>query len=334
MKEIGGEFCTTEYVKQEPFENSPNSVFLLSGRTAIDFIIKDIKVTKPFNNVLLPYYCCESMIVPFLHNNISVHFYFVNETDIKCNLKNVDAVLLIDYFGYINEQNLQIATEAKNQKITVIYDATHNLDGMDFSADYIFCSYRKWIYCNTAIAVKSTPFCISQPTNISKEYIRIRDKASELKKRYMNGELVDKLLFLSLFSKAEEMLAKDYNDYAGFPVIIDTEHILQKRRKNAACLLDSLRNIHGIRFWRMEVKKEDSPLFVPILVNDGKRDALKKHLIQNGIYCPVHWPKSKYHYDFCELYEEEISLICDQRYSEEDMIKVSEVIKSFFKRTR
>ena len=58
-------------------------------------------------------------------------------------------------------------------------------------------------------------------------------------------------------------------------------------------------------------------MFVPIIVPNGKRDALRRHLIRNEIYCPVHWPRP----EGCvsNLYDGELSLICDQRYGIEDM---------------
>ena len=66
----------------------------------------------------------------------------------------------------------------------------------------------------------------------------------------------------------------------------------------------------------------DCPLFVPIITK--KRNEIRQFLTDNKIYCPVHWPKPA----GCEsnLYDTELSLICDQRYSEEDMKRLVEVL--------
>jgi hypothetical protein len=55
-------------------------------------------------------------------------------------------------------------------------------------------------------------------------------------------------------------------------------------------------------------------------------------LIREQIYCPIHWPKSPYHGDCGELYDRELSLICDQRYDLTDMARMVGVIQRYFNR--
>ena len=79
-----------------------------------------------------------------------------------------------------------------------------------------------------------------------------------------------------------------------------------------------------------EISENDCPLFVPIIIE--QRDELKKMLISKGVYCPVHWPISKYHVlteGTRKIYEKELSIICDQRYSIEDMKKICCLIKGY-----
>lgn len=56
----------------------------------------------------------------------------------------------------------------------------------------------------------------------------------------------------------------------------------------------------------------------------GDRDALRKYLIDNGIYCPIHWPEVMG--ATIGVRENELSLICDQRYSEGDMQAIVDAI--------
>ena len=75
-------------------------------------------------------------------------------------------------------------------------------------------------------------------------------------------------------------------------------------------------------------------MFVPVLVPDGKRDALRQYLMQNEIYCPIHWPISDLHRldkRTGQIYENELSLVCDQRYSQEDMYHMVTLINRFWK---
>ena len=73
----------------------------------------------------------------------------------------------------------------------------------------------------------------------------------------------------------------------------------------------------------------DVPLFVPVLVKDSLRDPLRRFLIGNQIYCPVHWPDAGTG-GGKELYAGELSLLCDQRYGQEDMQRQINTIKEFF----
>ncbi len=329
INEIGSEFWQKKTTKKEKTKN--NLAHLLSGRTALDFIIKDIKAERQLGSVMLPSYCCESMIEPFERNGVDVRFYKVSEESIDYPTNNCDAVLIFDFFGYEEPFNAKIAlAESDNGKIT-IYDSTHKLNGPSIKVDYAFCSYRKWQYCNFSEVRKLTgDFCISKPVNLNTAYCEMRDKAARLKAAYMAGDKADKLEFLKLFSSAEDMLNHDYVGYTGEIADVDIKAVIEARRRNAHHLISGLQNIPGIKLWKATLGPTDTPLFVPILVRNGLRDALKIYLIKNFIYCPVHWPLSRSHGAYRDIYDEELSLICDQRYSIEDMDREVEVIKNFF----
>ena len=82
------------------------------------------------------------------------------------------------------------------------------------------------------------------------------------------------------------------------------------------------------------MKETDCPMFVPIYVPNGQRDRMKQYLIKQEIYCPVHWPISKHHRLSKKerlLYDNELSLVCDQRYTEEDMSRMADTIFAFWK---
>ena len=74
-REIGGEFWKHQ-LSACP-DHAYNIAYLLSGRTALKFIIDDICQEADFRKILLPSYCCESMIKPFLTSGIEVQFYSV-----------------------------------------------------------------------------------------------------------------------------------------------------------------------------------------------------------------------------------------------------------------
>ena len=65
MLEIGSEFCNADPVGRA-------KKFFISGRTALDYIIRDILNKYDIKSALLPSYCCHTMIEPFLKTQIAI----------------------------------------------------------------------------------------------------------------------------------------------------------------------------------------------------------------------------------------------------------------------
>jgi len=144
----------------------------------------------------------------------------------------------------------------------------------------------------------------------------MRENAYEKKALYMACKENNKAEFLSDFSAAEELLEKDYVGYSADAAALRIATLIPEgisaRQINAALLLAELTDIPEITPLFSQVEDDDIPLFLPVLVKDGKRDALKNYLIQHDIYCPVHWPISELHRLNAEtkkIYDEELSLI-------------------------
>lgn len=107
---------------------------------------------------------------------------------------------------------------------------------------------------------------------------------------------------------------------------MDIDFIKKKRQKNARYLLKNIEFDKNIKPIFKEIKSEDVPLFFPILVRD--------RFIENGIYCPTHWGVSIYRTlteKERQIYDNEMSVICDQRYSVEDTKIICEIINRWKK---
>ena len=151
-----------------------------------------------------------------------------------------------------------------------------------------------------------------------------------LKKDYVEGKPGADKSYLKLFNEAEERLENIGIVRAAERDIrlakkIDAEFIRIQRRRNAQILRQAFPD------WLIfpEMRETDCPMFVPVLVPNGKRDELRRYLIRHDIYCPVHWPMSDFHHlDEQErsVYENELSLVCDQRYTEQDMNRFVKMI--------
>lgn len=356
LNEIGSHFWETETIKDcnkslsfiaNKYSANESIIYTLSGRTALDLIIRDIKKTRDIKNVYMPSYCCHSMLVPFVKHNIKIYFYDIvldekNNLKFKIDLnKKYDVVFLIQYFGYKNISIEEIIKQFQNNGSLIIEDKTHSLlIDQGSAADYTFASCRKWTgLASGGIAAKNAgSFAINKLINTNENFVKLRSDAEQLKKDYIEKGFGDKSEFLSLYNKAEELLDLDYSKYLmdsnsiSLFQQLDTQVIKRKRVINAKILLKGLSNLKCVNPIFKKVQEGDAPLFFPVIAENGKRDKLKHFLVENEIYCPSHWILSPYHIisaDSKQIYEKELSLVCDQRYGEEEMQKEIEVIKNF-----
>ena len=348
MKEIGSEFWSVPTKQIE-------TRFFISGRTALDYIVRDIRRTTEMNAVLLPSWCCHTMIEPFVRNGMSIRFYDVR-IDSNGNLsveipKPIDNEIFyyMTYFGFSNLAGLDYQYIRRNWK-RVIADETHSwlskkcYDNIVDVPDYIYVSYRKWmgVYGIATAEKRVGSFAECVVGKVADEYNDIRREASKMKEAYISGVSTEKTHFLDLYNRAEQMLEEDYVDY--LPSIesvqqlinADQQYIKNKRRRNAEVLIQLLSKIPEISLIFDSIHENEVPLFVPIVVEQGTRDSLRQFLIENSVFCPVHWTFSHFHEGISDqakrIYNQELSIMCDQRYGIEDMERIVELILCFFDR--
>lgn len=322
--EIGSEFWEVPTGKENGLFPLDTGWFQ-SGRSALHAIISPSGI----HSVALPSWCCDSMIKPFLDAGVKVGFYPVYmDGGLVQDISGVvaDGILVMDYFGYTEQ------IDVAGFPGVVIRDVTHSLFSKTYQdADYSFGSLRKWAGFWTGgfgwgLADSNLPE--------DEVYAALRKTAMEKKQQYIAGPS-DRKDYLEIFSEAEEHLEQCAPARAAERDIqlaskLDVDIIRSRRRANAAVLLDAFSDIAIFPV----MGEQDCPMFVPILVPEGKRDTLRQYLITNEIYCPVHWPISQYHQldeKTGRLYENELSLVCDQRYTEADMKRLVETLKKFWK---
>lgn len=361
MKEIGSEFWI-----DENFHNLESAYFpeylsfgkdrklLFSGRTAIDFVLQDIK--KKINTVYIPSYCCSSMLQPFIDRNIDIEYYDMKIDSHGINYiidfqKEVDLFFAISYFGFSQSNMDTVITKYREKEIIVIEDITHRLlsqSNYSEAADYWIASIRKWIPIPSGgIAIKSTGLFLEQTiTPPPNTVINNKIKAMKQKSKYMNTFFYQKKSaekvkkdFSQRYSKFANELNLDYKNYAIdkkselILLAADINKIKKKRIENAQFLYNELKDCVKLKFLFKKLDCQmDCPLFVPIVIEDFYRDNLKRLLIENEIYCPSHWPNpdpEKLTVYKNPIYNQELSIICDQRYELKDMQRIVKVIKEF-----
>lgn len=334
-KIIGGEFKISADVLQMDSISSNVPVYSL-GRTCFYAILEDLRKMVPGSGVLLPDYLCSSVAeVPNRLGTLFKHYHvnnnFLPDMDsLRKLLPSNDekwAVLLIAYFGLVDLNDTITAIRREFPNTIIIVDDVQNYYGFGQYTDYDYCftSYRKWfpVPDGADVLKKNGPMKLTgfpeQPS-----YAQYKAAGNLLKN---HGNIIDEKVALELLEKGEAMMDTEYL-YRCSDVSrelfkrINFDMVQTQRRSNAVILHEGLKNLNIQHLY----DSAKTPLFVPIIVPN--RDRLRKRLFSEMIFAPVHWPvENKELQGINELYETELSLICDQRYDGADMERILHVIK-------
>lgn len=329
MIEIGSEFWKIDNSKLNNnldfLKIGVDHELLMSGRTAIDFVLNNFE--DSIKVVYMPDYCCESMIKPFKDNGYKINYYsadvinnkYVIDENFYCSV-----FFAMSYFGYsISNMDKYIKIFSK-KGIKVIEDITHRfLSDINHCNDstYLVASLRKWfpiISGGIAISVKERFKIQADEYSINKEFVDIKSKAMNLKKEYIYGNNNNKDEFLDLYNKSNHMI-ENYRqmkiDDESKDILrnLDINKIKKKRIENCKIIERKLKDNKKVKLL-YNYSNGDCPLFVPVILEN--RDVVRKKMIDNKIYLPVHWPNNDSNN---KIYNLELSLINDQRYCKEDI---------------
>lgn len=351
--EIGSEFWERPMQKDlcKNVDLNINDIrWFISGRTALDYIIRDIIKKRGIFNVAMPSYYCYSMVEPFLRNGISEIEYY----DVIPSVEGIyissqitaDVVYVMDYFGVSSKLVRDIVQNSFQKGKIIICDLTQSVFSRNDYADmcdYAFCSYRKWFFSNAAVAVTNREFDIDYSMKEDEFFTQTRLEAAQEKNDYIH-RITSEKGYLEKYHKADISLKDNYvgftpnHDEVKYVTCADDDVIVGRRRENAVFILEGLKEYTNarFRFFVDKISENDVPLFVPILLDNTVRYNLREYLKQQNIYCPIHWPITEYHNQLTDkqklLYNNELSLICDQRYSLADIKREVNAIKTFFEK--
>ena len=329
---IGGEF-KIQIPDGFPLCVNPVNLFC-SGRGAFSAILNHLFSKKDDGRkILLPDYLCSSITKVCIDKKIPYSFYHVqanllpDASDLLGEVNDGDIVLLVSYFGMIKTESAAKVIKEKCLKATVIIDDVQNFYTTEKSsvADYRFNSYRKWF----AVPDGAEVFCKSGSVDVpakNNDFAQYKFSGNVLKNF---SDWIDDRVCLDLIEKGETILDKQYDckcSKIGQALIqrISYDEIKDKRMENAAYLHEQLDKM-GVKH---VYDREKVPLFVPIFLEN--RSAVRKELFANAIFAPIHWPFESPNLNGFEknpIYDKELSLICDQRYSLDDMDKQLGVLR-------
>ncbi|WP_270816073.1 sugar transferase [Hungatella effluvii] len=346
--EIGSYFWMNRELREEYglswLPAADDSTFTFSGRTAIDIALRDILSDHEVSKVYAPSYCCISMLQAFIDRDIKIEYYKVeiNDKGFTYNLPTVEkgaVVLIMGYFCISTEGAHNAIEELHKQEVVVIEDITHSMfskNGTSPYSDYLVASLRKWFPTPAGGWLGKRKGTLYVKPDIDSNHA-VEDKISAMKEKYayLKGDIDSKENFLLIQAKfdndlihVDRMLKLD-DTSVDILQHVDVVEMVKARRGNAAKLMRGLSDLEGkvLSLSAMDLSA-CTPLFYPIFMKNKDRDSLRKYLVNKGIYCPVHWPEVIGAPS--GVRENELSLICDQRYTENDMQVMTDCIHQWY----
>ena len=298
-----------------------------TGRSALYYILRNIKAQYNIHKLLLPDYLCSSIVTAAEKAEMQVRFYELNEqleidkrkfTEIY---DNSYAILLINYFG-IQDISDQIAFIHSINKEAIIveddvqayYEFTKELNGVN----YKFTSLRKTFACPDGGLVKTyNNMSIINSDNKFHQY----KLAGSILKSLRKPDYFDDDIYLQLFSRGESLINDEIKNGSSWltgaiMTNINIDRVSEIRKKNTLYMISGLKSL-GIKPI-LPISETKTPLFLPIYIQD--RDKIRKYLFKHNVFCPIHWPTDEMNVKKGkEMEAHELSLIIDQRYKTKDM---------------
>ena len=352
VTEYGSEFdwdsssAFTEENENSHYIKSKSAYRFRSGRDALKAVA--LQYQKTHNTVLLPVLCCESMVTPFSMNGYQVGFYKLkedltaDEEDLTAKMTETTLLVYISYFGIVpfNDSYLKKIREMY-PKAKFVEDRTHtplfNDADEGFVPDVTVISIRKWLAIADGGLVFSTDK-FQKTNSVDNRFSLLRKEAMMKKSEFLcSGDEKLKNEFRVLLGEAGDLLDASAYPYAmteeAQEQLVKTDYvgILEQRLKNVQTLKDGLQPL--VASGRMDFltsTPEKSTLYFPVLVKN--RDAVQKALAEKAVFCPVIWPVPEQAKNICAnseyVAENMLAIPCDQRYRQDDMIKIVQVINT------
>ncbi|MBE6283188.1 MAG: hypothetical protein E7098_02460 [Mediterranea massiliensis] len=318
MKEIGGYF-SLEIPRNRTSYLHSEGIHLNSGRNALEYILSNI---TNISSLWIPYYTCDVVLEPIKKLNIPYRFYHINE-----NLELADEITL-QQDEYLLATNYFGIKDAYMKKLALVYGSHLIIDNAQaFYASPIknihtVYSPRKFVGIpDGGIAYTTNIF---NTNNLEKD--QSFDRCSHLLKRVDLGANSGYADFKENSHKLVNQPIKKMSDLTRTLIdSIDFDEIKTIRRRNFQMLHEALGKENNLHIPTMD--SFACPMVYPYFTADS---TLKKKLIDNKVFVATYWPnvlewsmEGDIEYELCKYI---IPFPIDQRYNEEDIIRIIQLI--------
>ena len=349
MREFGSEYPTVLLPDHyfDSFRQFGKCYWLRSGREALYLVALNLKSGNKESVVLMPAYCCQSMVDPFVKAGWKVVYYRLNknltvDTDYLTNLLakiHPKAALTMNFYGAASTAEAVFCIKCGYPECFCIEDFSHCTFSLSTIlnplVDYYVSSIRKSVgVCDGAVIITHLPLDESYVEESEVKFVNARKRSQKLKADYFYSQNSEnKKVFLSELHCQEEVLDRLSGVHrissSGKEMlsILNGEMIRYARKNNMEHILSLLYGkvecIPGI-----EKCLDGAPFSMPILVKD--RDNAQRQLAQKGVYAPVLWPICEEARSICSvsarMADEMLSLPIDQRYNYDDIEEIARIV--------
>lgn len=331
----------------DSFNKLGHCIWLRSGREALHLVALNVKRKNEHPIVLMPAYCCHSMVDPFVKAGWVVKYYRLND-DLTVDLEYLShllvtvrptAALTMNFYGSASTQDAVSYIKCGYPECVSIEDFSHCTfslqDIFNPQVDYYVTSIRKSIgVCDGSVIISKQALDESCVEDKDTEFVHARRDCQKLKAAYnYTQDSFQKNVFFPELRRQEGEL----DGFSGVHRISNTgwamletvngEMIRYARQKNMKHILEHLNgkveSVPGI-----EKCLDGAPFSLPILVNN--RDEVQKCLAQKGVYAPVLWPIADESRSICpvsaQLADKMLSIPIDQRYNYDDIEDIASIV--------
>jgi selenocysteine lyase/cysteine desulfurase len=308
--------------------------YVESGRQALSLVAAHLH-GEGRRRVVVPGYLCESMIQPFAALGWEIAPVPV-DGDLRVRPDGLgayghgDVVLAAEYFGRDpREPWVEALRDVRARGGVVIDDETHRVFRPGRSgADVAVASLRKVLPVAAGAYVRGpvAGTVLGSPGPVGD----LRRQAMRRKSEYVGGARSDKA-HLELFAEAEALTEAALTPAAlGDADLVllrrlDVGALAAARRANADVLGKELADCPALTI----VNPPDAESVTShLVISVADPQALRRHLVGEGIYCPIHWPQPSglpLGGPWPSVY---LSLPVDHRYGIEDMRRVAAAVRS------
>lgn len=317
MRPIGGYFEWEFPVNGYSFPHS-DGMLLNSGRHSLEYILRSI---GQINCLWIPYYTCDVLLQPIERLKIPCSFYHINKdftlTD-NLTLGENDYLIYTNYFGIMDEYCKQLANQYGNN---LILDYAQAFFSPIIIGINIFFSPRKFVGIPDGGIVYS-----NNPLSIELNQDHSFDRCAHLLKRheltpldgYNDFKKCSKQIANAPISRMSVLTKKMLQS-------LDYTAIIEKRIANFKFLHTHLAVFNELQL--PSIESFNCPMVYPYYTKDTE---LRKRLIANQVFVATYWPNVL---EWCKekdleykLATQIIPLPIDQRYGEEEMRRILDII--------